>query len=144
MSSRHNMKKRIAMYIATLLNENGLPDDAVERARRFFTRPGSIDELLALPLSPDGVLEATGVLQWTLPDSATRTEEPAPTLSAPTRHMLLDIYQDDNGRNGSNYSGSGLSEAALFLLARDIEARAFNRARSGGGPSDEGERSEGS
>lgn len=126
------MEERIQIHIATLLDETDLPDDALKQAYRFLLRRGSLDKLLALPLSRDGLMQAARVLQWTLPDPPTRTDEPAPTLAARPRRTLLDIFHD----------GGDLSEAALCILAEDIEARAFNHARSDR-PSDEGERSEG-
>lgn len=113
------MKVRIEQYIETLLMEEGLPAGVMKRGERFL-QWGDLHQLTELPLLPDEMVEVgVMLLRAPTPDMPDRTVtgDPAPTLSEPVRGKLRALVD----------AADVHAEAALFILCRDVRARAFNR-----------------
>ncbi len=111
-----DVTERTERYIRQLIIEDRLPPDVMERARRFLYC-GDLSPLFELPLPLDAMMQAGRVLTCALPLQAP-PPAPLPTLSSATREQLRAL---------ANEAGT-YAEAALFILSRDLQARAFNRS----------------
>lgn len=110
------MKERIRSHLSILLEESALPPTTMERARRFLDR-GALSDLCELPLSPSELIHAGKVVAQASPGRVFASRSRVPVLTSPIRRRLRALACED-GRH---------AEAALFVLAQDIKARAWNR-----------------
>lgn len=110
------MKEQVENYISKLLVEEQFPDATMERATRFL-RVGDLRQLMDLPLSPDAMIQVGSVLQIPSSNGQVLTSlGSVPTLSEAVRRKLR-VLVDECGE---------YTEAALFVLSKDLQARALN------------------
>lgn len=112
------MEHRVHHHYQALLEEDGLPADTPRRAERFL-REGNKEKLWSLPLSSEEMYKAgTVIAHATFVSSYPSDSTPITPLPDSLRKKLHVLFEE----------GSPHSEAALFVLSRDLQVRALNRA----------------
>lgn len=119
-------KDRIEYQLADLLDACDLPDDTIERARRFI-ESGNLGCLLyELPLALDELMAAGEVVACASSlatsfaaqgASSAASSTTVPTLPEAVRHRLQALTGEDDER----------TDAALYVLVQNLKAHAFNR-----------------
>lgn len=116
------MNDSIKRHIRKLIEQDGLPDDTLIRAKRFFLLHANGPACLYdIPLGPDERDQIGRLLAHKSLDDQRVAAKPVPTLSSATRLQLRALFD----------SGSEHAEAALYVLSQDLQARAFNHTLEG-------------
>ena len=108
---------RIDHDVNTLLLQDRLSESALLRAEEYFRR-GDLSQLIQLPLAPAEMIQAAEVLLNAPSNHYPSASSPSSTLSVATRQRLRSLVEEDGIH----------AEAALFVLTRDLRARALNLA----------------